>query len=263
MNGHFSEEALRHFAELAAQTQAADFSEGDTYDFTRCVRPDGSAYGTGGKCRKGTEGAKEIEEKAKRATGGPKKDAAKIVDGLYKSWDKAFMAFEDGESESTPGYAGETLAPKLAKALGLKLSPEQEQKLVSALDNASDRYQEDGAKGSFSRYAMAAIKGVTAKGGGSTKSPKPSKPKKANERLQTRMPEDALDTIEIFKKTKQLKKYVMPRGNVKIPRKDLEEILGWTQQDLDRISKATDRSKGGTIANEGSQEVVFHPWGVR
>ena len=26
------------------------------YDFTRCVRPDGSAYGTRGKCKKGTEG---------------------------------------------------------------------------------------------------------------------------------------------------------------------------------------------------------------
>ena len=169
MNGHFSEEALRHFAELAAQTQAADFSEGGTYDFTRCVRPDGSAYGTGGKCRKGTEGAKEIEEKAKGATGGLKKDAAKIVDGLYKSWDKAFMAFEDGESESTPGYAGETLAPKLAKALGLKLSPEQEQKLVSSLDNASDRYQEDGAKGSFSRYAKNALAQLTGKGQKSSK----------------------------------------------------------------------------------------------
>ena len=29
----------------------------DFYDFTRCVRPDGSAYGTGGKCRKGNEEA--------------------------------------------------------------------------------------------------------------------------------------------------------------------------------------------------------------
>jgi tRNA A-37 threonylcarbamoyl transferase component Bud32 len=29
----------------------------DFYDFTRCVRPDGSAYGTSGKCRKGQEEA--------------------------------------------------------------------------------------------------------------------------------------------------------------------------------------------------------------
>lgn len=29
-----------------------------SYDFTRCVRPDGSVYGTRGKCKKGSEGAK-------------------------------------------------------------------------------------------------------------------------------------------------------------------------------------------------------------
>jgi hypothetical protein len=168
MNGHFSEEALLRFAQLAAQTQSSDFSEEGAYDFTRCVRPDGSAYGTGGKCRKGTEGAKEIEEKAKRATGGAKKDGAKILDGLYKTWDKEFMAFEDGKSDSTPGYAGETLAPKLAKALGLKLTSEQKQKLVNALDDASDRYQEDGGKGSFARYAKSALAQLT-KGGKSAK----------------------------------------------------------------------------------------------
>jgi len=32
------------------------------YDFTRCVRPDGSSYGTAGKCRKGTETNKVDEE---------------------------------------------------------------------------------------------------------------------------------------------------------------------------------------------------------
>jgi len=64
MTGSFSDEALEQFAQLAAQTQAADFSEGATYDFTRCVRPDGSFYGTRGKCRKGAEaGAKETPAK--------------------------------------------------------------------------------------------------------------------------------------------------------------------------------------------------------
>jgi pyruvate/2-oxoglutarate dehydrogenase complex dihydrolipoamide acyltransferase (E2) component len=62
--GDFSEEALLLFQHAAA-AQSYEFSEGDTYDFTRCVRPDGSAYGTGGKCRQGTEGeAKKPESKA-------------------------------------------------------------------------------------------------------------------------------------------------------------------------------------------------------
>lgn len=47
---NFSEEAL----DLYYQQVSANFSE-TSYDFTRCLRSDGSAYGTGGKCRKGTE----------------------------------------------------------------------------------------------------------------------------------------------------------------------------------------------------------------
>lgn len=168
MNGYFSEEALLRFAQLAAQAQSSDFSEKGTYDFTRCVRPDGSAYGTGGKCRKGTEGAKEIEEKAKKGTGGAKKDAVKILDGLYKTWSKEFMAFEDGKSDSTPGYAGQAIASNLVKALGLKLSSAQVSKLELSLDEASDRYQEDGGKGSFARYAKDALAQLT-KGGKSSK----------------------------------------------------------------------------------------------
>ena len=56
MKGTFSEEALLRYVRLVSQTQSADFSEGETYDFTTCIRPDGSAYGTGGTCRKGTPG---------------------------------------------------------------------------------------------------------------------------------------------------------------------------------------------------------------
>jgi hypothetical protein len=38
----------------------------DSYEFTRCVRADGSAYGTSGKCRKGTE--TERTERERRET---------------------------------------------------------------------------------------------------------------------------------------------------------------------------------------------------
>ena len=65
MLGSFSEEALRAYSELAAQTRSADFAEGGTYDFTRCVRPDGSAYGTKGQCKSGSP-KEETEEKRKR-----------------------------------------------------------------------------------------------------------------------------------------------------------------------------------------------------
>ena len=59
MQGLFSEESLEVFNKLASATQGLDYSESgtDSYDFTRCVRPNGTAYGTGGKCKKGTEEA--------------------------------------------------------------------------------------------------------------------------------------------------------------------------------------------------------------
>lgn len=39
----------------ARQAMSFRFSEADEYSFATCERPDGSRYGTGGQCRKGTE----------------------------------------------------------------------------------------------------------------------------------------------------------------------------------------------------------------
>jgi hypothetical protein len=62
MKGYFSEEALELYANLAAEKAGIDFAEGEVYDFTRCMRSDGTFYGTAGKCRQGSEtGAKEKE----------------------------------------------------------------------------------------------------------------------------------------------------------------------------------------------------------
>lgn len=57
MQGSFSQESLDTFSALVSQSPGINYSESQkyTYDFTRCVRNDGSAYGTGGACRKGTE----------------------------------------------------------------------------------------------------------------------------------------------------------------------------------------------------------------
>ena len=60
MIGSFSEDALQKFAKLVDLGTTDDFSENETYDFTRCVRPNGTAYGTRGKCRKGTESTEEV-----------------------------------------------------------------------------------------------------------------------------------------------------------------------------------------------------------
>ena len=90
--GGFTKEALDAFQSLQSEKVFADFSEGDFYDFTRCVRPDGSAYGTKGKCRQGTEGAKQ------EVATNPKKKVK-----------------EDKPPKSTPKKVKQEAAPKASK----------------------------------------------------------------------------------------------------------------------------------------------------
>lgn len=66
MNSRISEEALEQYLALVEEKFESNFSEGETYDFTRCVRPDGSVYGTRGKCRKGSEAGPGDKGKAER-----------------------------------------------------------------------------------------------------------------------------------------------------------------------------------------------------
>ncbi len=88
MQGSFSEEALSQFASMAAQTQAADFSEGETYDFTRCVRPNGTAYGTRGTCRKGSQQEKQAAPTGSAKPANKTAAAGAPVNGLKLSQDK-------------------------------------------------------------------------------------------------------------------------------------------------------------------------------
>jgi hypothetical protein len=77
MNGFFSDDALNLYAEAMADRMGFDFSERDTYDFTRCVRPDGTAYGTRGMCKAGSAQAKPAAApKAPRAPKAAKPAAA-------------------------------------------------------------------------------------------------------------------------------------------------------------------------------------------
>ena len=64
--GSFSQESLSICKQLLLSSSEvnANFSEAfEIFNFTRCERPNGSAYGTDGVCRKGTEAEKEEEPK--------------------------------------------------------------------------------------------------------------------------------------------------------------------------------------------------------
>jgi hypothetical protein len=60
MYGNFSPDAIEAFTKAVGEE---NFSE-TLFDFTTCIRPDGSAYGTGGTCRKGTPGEARKEARA-------------------------------------------------------------------------------------------------------------------------------------------------------------------------------------------------------
>lgn len=103
MFGSFDSDTLERYAQLAAQKAGVDFAEGDYYDFTRCVRPDGSVYGTGGQCRKGTEtGAKKKEEKSKTSK--------KMDDASFKDFMKGVV-----EEASQVGWKNYNDSPEQAK----------------------------------------------------------------------------------------------------------------------------------------------------
>ena len=96
MKGYFSEETLNTYARLAAEKLDTDFAEGDSYDFTTCIRPDGSAYGTGGKCRKGTEGAAKPGERS------PKKFSAAQREEIAKRGAKSAKRLKGSKPAKPP-----------------------------------------------------------------------------------------------------------------------------------------------------------------
>jgi hypothetical protein len=82
--GGFSEEALEAYQQAIAESKGTDFAEGEFYDFTQCVRPDGTGFGTKGACKppnrpaatKATDPKKKKEsfiDKQKRMLGDQKK----------------------------------------------------------------------------------------------------------------------------------------------------------------------------------------------
>ena len=101
--GGFTAETLEAYQKALAEQAGTDFAEGDSYDFTTCIRPDGSAYGTGGKCRKGTEGeAKAKEPKVKAAAKKPEQSLGEMAAARKKlsdTWQDKRVAARNAEIE--------------------------------------------------------------------------------------------------------------------------------------------------------------------
>ena len=102
-------------SKLREKAAAANYSEDNTYDFTRCVRPYGSAYGTRGRCNKGTESAKEAAKPAATRSGsrGPTDHAGRVAkhEGEYNKHAAAHKAAK----EELKGHRGRDLAARVKR----------------------------------------------------------------------------------------------------------------------------------------------------
>lgn len=81
-------------------------------DFTRCERPDGTVYGTSGKCRKGTERQKEFPYKAAVTQGRfniPHSGHAKLIKHLLEKAPKAYVILGTGKENVNKDFRAQML----------------------------------------------------------------------------------------------------------------------------------------------------------
>lgn len=106
--GGFSEESLSIYQGLL-QSYAESLDLEEVYDFARCVRPDGTFYGTKGKCIPPNKPvlSKEEKDKIKKAPAkakdvtlkGISADSFKVLDSLVKGRNRQQNFMQDVVSE--------------------------------------------------------------------------------------------------------------------------------------------------------------------
>lgn len=102
----YTERELLSILEYSAKALGA--TDEEIYEFTRCVRPDGSAYGSRGKCKKGTQAAKtraDREQAAREtlqrlAAKGPQTSVRKRGDAVVISKGSEYKAVLHPEHQS-------------------------------------------------------------------------------------------------------------------------------------------------------------------
>jgi hypothetical protein len=80
--GYFNEESLHKFNLMCSD--GVSFAEGDSYDFARCIMPDGEIYGTKGQCKQGKP-VGEGEKSKKDAKGDKNKENLAKLTRMYRA----------------------------------------------------------------------------------------------------------------------------------------------------------------------------------
>lgn len=229
MFGHFSDEALARYVELVSQTQAADFAEGETYDFTRCMRQDGSIYGTRGKCRKGVESTKGAAAKVAERAGKLARQRKNQTPERKELYDK--MAKNAAARAREPFQGGNPRE---------NMTPAERDRRRDAAVYHGDLH--GGKKGTY----------------GPGEVTKDTKKKRKQEILgefaKSGLPGRVDEAIDMVMEHPKLQKYVDKKASyddlaAKIPKNVLKKVLGWTDKDIEAINSGTDAYEGGIYDN--------------
>ena len=136
MKGFVSEEALAEYSRLAAEKLNLDFAEGEVYDFARCMRADGSFYGTSGTCKKGTA-AGDKEAEAPKTAGGRKRRATAETKAAGAAERKAAGNAKRSASAGRARLLKEELEKVKDKMKGA--SPDEVNRLIKQASDAADK----------------------------------------------------------------------------------------------------------------------------
>jgi len=144
MLGHFSEEAVEAFIQMSCEDKGLDYSE--TFDFTRCQRPDGSFYGTRGMCKPPAKATKSLPKgrnvvernrnaqaqkaidkhadrlngKSKSAASGQRLDGKSAADALARKKSLQDTWNKGGSKKAPSGGSGSGLSPAQLAAIWAK-----------------------------------------------------------------------------------------------------------------------------------------------
>jgi len=103
MKGHFSEESLQRFSQLASESAGVNYAE-NTYDFARCLMSDGSYYGVskGEACKLG----KSVPDKKKSDDANKEKKKPRKINkdtvSNYQIPTAFYDRLKDGEDFTAP-----------------------------------------------------------------------------------------------------------------------------------------------------------------
>lgn len=112
--GHFTDSSLNIIEKLLSET----------LDYSRCVRPNGTAYGTAGKCRKGTEKQKDYPYEAAVTQGRfniPHSGHAKLIKGMLEKAPMVHVVLGKGKENVDKDFRAQMLRAVLRKE-GVDLS---------------------------------------------------------------------------------------------------------------------------------------------